>query len=62
MYLSGSLDRKPKEIAVNIGCRPRPPGDFWRRARPPDAHAAEECRIVFRQNERLPGILLWLAV
>ncbi len=34
--------------------------DFWR-ARPV-AHAADECRIVFRQTERVPGILLWLAV
>ncbi len=35
--------------------RPALSGDFWRRARPLDAHAAEECRIVFRKNERVPA-------
>ncbi len=60
--LTASLDRKPQENVVNLGCRPALPGDFWRRARRVDAHAAEECRLVFPENEPAPGILLWLAV
>ena len=54
-HISGSLDRKPEEIAVRIDRRPPLQGDFWRRARPADAHAAEECRTVFRKNERVPA-------
>ncbi len=53
--VSRALDRKPEEIAVSIDHRPPPPGDFWRRVGPPDAHAAEECRIVFHMNERVPS-------
>ncbi len=53
--ISGSLDRKPEEIAVSIDHRPTLPGDFWRRARPADAHAVEECRSVFCKIERVPA-------
>ncbi len=53
-HISGSLDRKPEEIAVRIARRPALPGDF-RRARPADAHAAEACGTVFRANELVPA-------
>ncbi len=41
------LDRKPEEIAVKIGPRPPLPGDFWRRARPANAHPPKNAASCF---------------